>query len=549
MAVGTVSVRLIGVGLVAMSVVASGCRPESTIDDKTPPRVLAVAPANPVVPIDVELVLTFSEPVDPATIDADPIADTVTIAVAERARGEALVTDLKTAGLNDSNEDDVLAVDATVDGDRVMITPRTPLRPATAYVLVVGAAVRDLAQNPIVDALGLAAPFRYDFTTDAGPPAVVAADVGATALVAPNRRRIALLFNQPVQGVGGDTVTLSPSAPIEAILVDESRTEATIILGEPAGGACARLAPSTTYTLAATAAIVADNGQGLTPFTTTFSTGAACDTTPLQLTAPVEAIAGETAATIRFETNRPSTTTARFGVEAVLDCLGAACPVLGAPARTAVPGSSPPRFLHSIEVVGLELGVTYRVVVSAEDDVGQIVRGEATFVTAPIPKVAVNEVMANAAVEPAGEYVELANFGDVTVDLSGWTIAIDDCVATLPEGQAMAAGAFLVVAGVAFDGALYQLTADVPVAKIVDPDGSNGMCALTNSRSDRVVLLDRDGRPVSSFSPTLTPSEDGRSIERTAADAPDVDGSYCRARSDVGSTPGRVNSVVVNGCE
>jgi hypothetical protein len=537
-------------GVVAVGGVATstGCRPESTIDDKTAPRVLSVAPANPIVPVNTTLALTFSEQIDADTVDADPISETASIALVPRPRAEALFTDLKTAGLNDSNEDDVIAIDAVVNDVTVTVTPRAPLAPSTAYTLIVSADVRDAALNPIVDALGLAAPFRYDFTTDAGPPAVVAADVGGSALVAPNRRRISLTFNQPVLGVSGDTLTLSPSVPIEAILVDESRTVATIVVGEPADG-CARLVPTTEYTLTASPQIVADNGQGLVPFSTTFATGAACDTAPNQIVGAIEAIAGETSATIRFDTTRASTTEVRFGDGAVLDCLGAACPVNGAAARAAVAGSSPPRFQHGVDIAGLQLGVTYRVVVSAEDDVGQVVRGEATFTTAPIPKVAVNEVMANAATEPAGEYIELANFGDVAVDLSGWSLLVDDCAARLPEGQAMAAGTFLVVAGLAFDPAAYALGADVPVTKIVDDDGSNGMCGLTNSRSQRVVLVDRDGRPVSSFSSTITPSVDGRSIERTAPEASDVDTSWCRARSEAGSTPGRVNSVVVNGCE
>ena len=534
---------------IAVSTASVGCRPESTIDDKTAPRILAVAPQNPIVPVDTALTLTFSEEIDAATVDADPISDTASIALVPRPRADALVTDLKTVGLNDSNEDDVIAIDAVVDGVNVTVTPRAPLAPLTAYTLVVSAGVRDPASNPIVDALGLAAPFRYDFTTDAGPPSVVAADVGGSTLVAPNRRRIGLTFNQPVQGVSGDTLTLSPAAPIEAIILDETRTNATILLGDAGGDGCARLVRSTGYTLAASSAIVADTGQGLVPFSTTFTTGASCDTTPVQIVGGVEAIAGETSATIRFDTTKPSTTEVRFGEGDVLDCLGATCPVSGAAARTAISGSSPARFQHTVDVAGLQLGVTYRVVVSAEDDVGQVVRGEATFTTAPIPKVSVNEVMANAAAEPAGEYVELANFGDVAVDASGWRLVIDDCTATLPEGQAIAAGTFLVVGGLAFDPAAYALTADVPVTKIVDADGSNGMCALTNSRAQRVVLQDRDGRPVSSFSSTITPSDDGRSVERTAADAPDVDGSYCRARTDTMATPGRVNSVVVNGCE
>jgi hypothetical protein len=532
----------------ALVVAAAGCAPPPPDKDRTAPRVLAVAPVSPIVPVDTALALTFSEVLDPSTVDADPTTDTTTVALVPRTRADSFITDLKTAGLNDSNEDDVVAIDIVVDDDTLRITPRAPLDPLTAYSLIVSAEVRDAAQNPLVDALGLAAPFRYDFTTDAGPPSVVSADVAASSLVAPNRRRITVTFNQPVQRVTSDSLFLSPATAVEALLVDENRTTATLLLPEGAG--CERLTPGATYTLTATDAIRADNGQSLTPFSTTFTTGAACDTAPLLLVGGPEVIAGELAATVRFLTSRASTTEVRFGVGGVLDCLGGACPVLGNPARTAVAGSSPPRFLHSVEIAGLQLGQTYDVVVTAEDDVGNAVRASTSFVTAPLPRIAINEVMANPTTpEPAGEFIELANFGPDPVDVSGWGLLVDGgddaggCTAVLSAGFVIPPAAFLVVAQDDFDGR-YNLTPDVVTMLLADA------CTLSN-RAQPVALVDGDGRPVSSMSSyaTTNPSADGRSIERIAADAADVETSFCRARSDVEATPGRANSVTANGCE
>jgi hypothetical protein len=541
--------------LVVATVALAGCRPASIISDKTAPRVVSVAPASPIVPVDTVLALTFSEPIDEGTLDADPVSDGASIALVPRARAETVFTDLKTAGLNETNENprNLVPIDVVVDGVVVTVMPRIALDPLTDYSLVVSADVRDRAQNPVVDALGLASPFRYDFSTDAGPPSVVSADVNETALVAPNRRRISMTFNQPVIGISRETLSLSPAAPVESIELDESRTNATMLLGAPTGDGCARLSPQTEYTLSATSEIVADNGQALLPFSTTFLTGTACDTTELSLVDEVEAIAGEVAATIRFQTNKPSTTEVRFGVGEDIDCQGAPCPIVGNPARAAVPGTSPPRFQHSLELTGLSLGVTYRVVVNSEDDVGNTVRGEITVTTAPLPRVNINEVMANAiAPEGDGEFVELANFGDAAVDLGGWTLLVDGgdggggCTATWNDGVVLPAGGFVVLAKPSFDQR-YGLADESLVVRLTKA------CTLVNG-GEPLTLLDSDGRPVSSVSVFTTTSSscgecDGFSIERTAPEAADVDTSYCRARADVGATPGRVNSVVVHGCE
>jgi len=544
-----------------VAVASCSCEPGDPDKDRVAPRVITIDPADPVVPVNTSLRVTFSETISKDTVDSEPESETLTVGLVPRVQAtDTFISDFDNPGISETRQGQLVRVDVDVDDDALEVTPLQALEPRTAYTLLLGSGITDGARNPLVDGAGLKATFRYDFQTDDGQPAVVDVDADGPGLVALNRRRIVVTFNQPVQNVGNDTLTLSPAVPLEAILMDEARTTATVFIAPGAG--CARFAVSTTYTLAVSDGVVGDTGQALAPFSTEFTTGAACDTVPNLIVDGPDAIAGEVAATLRFETTKASTTEVRFGLAGgALDCLGAACPALGNPARSPVAGSSPPRFLHSVEVAGLAVGASYEVIVSAEDDVGNTVTSRLSFVTAPLPKVAINEVMANPPAsfssESLGEYVELANFGVDDEDLSGWALLVeggDDgggCTAQLPADVLLGAGDFLLIAGRDFDGTAYALSPDAVVVRLTSSTGANGMCGLVNSRAQPLLLTDGDGRPVSSVSSYsgIVPDEDGRSVERVAPDAADVEESFCFSKSDAGPSPGLANSVTVGGCD
>jgi len=517
--------------------------------DRVPPRVVSVSPALPIVPVTTSFEVTFSEVIEPGSIDDDPTSEEVTVILVPRAEvTDTFLSDLRNPPLIESRQAVCVALDARARGDRLDIEPDAPLLPRTAYTLLISSSVRDPAGNPIVDSFGLAAVFRYDFETDAGAPAVADTDLG-TALVAPNRRRISVTFNQPVTNVGETTVSFSPPVPLEAVLLDESRTVATLFVAAPQTG-CERFTPATTYTLALSDGIVADTGQALLPFAAEFTTGAACDTTPHTLVGAPAAVAGEVTATVAFATNKASTTLVRYGLDGgALDCLGAPCPVAGVPVRAPTPGSSPLAFEHAVAIDGLTVGLTYRAVVSAEDDVGNVASAALTFTTEPLPKLAVNEVMVDpTGTENAGEFIELTNFGDVDIDVSGWRVEVtgnSSCTATLPTPTTIPAGAFLLVVGAAFTPATYGLADDTPMAK----SAGNNICGsgLLND-GVQVKVFEPAGRPISTMGKHVRPDE-GRSTERLSPDALDVAASFCLSRSDVGPTPGRQNGVTVQGCE
>jgi hypothetical protein len=252
---------------------------------------------------------------------------------------------------------------------------------------------------------------------------------------------------------------------------------------------------------------------------------------------------------VSFATNKASTALVRYGVDGdALDCLGAICPVLGAAVRAPTPGATPVAFTHAVAIEGLTVGVTYRAIVSAEDDVGNVAAATLTFVTEPLPKLAINEAMVDPdGTENEGEYVELVNFGAVDLDVSGWRLEVSGnsvCTATLPSPTVLGPGAFLLVVGGAFSPATYGLADDVPMAK----SGGSNICG-SGLLNDGVQLrvVDASGRPISSMGKHVRPIA-GRSIERTSPEALDVAASFCVSRSDVGPTPGRQNGVALQGC-
>lgn len=541
---------------VASLIVATGCRPEDEDDDDIPPRVLGVDPSTPVVPVSARFRVTFSEELNEKTVGSDPTTEDLSVVLVPRfnASGDlllsdAFLSDLDNPPLSESRQDDLVAVDvALVDGDTAIeVTPRAALLPGTAYTLVIGSEIRDTAGNPIVNAAGVKASFLWELTTDAGPPAVTSTDVGPSGVVVPNRRRIRVSFNQPVLGVGNSTLLLEGTPPpnVEAVLVDEDGAAATLVLGALDPGGCERLGTGATYTLVAKPGIHAQNGQPLEEYREELTASASCDLVPNTLR-DLASTAGDVTATIRFLTTKPSTTEVRFGVAGgELDCLGGPCPVLGAPTTTA-------NAVHTVGLSGLTVNVDYDFAVTAEDEVGFVATARGSFRTSPLPKVAVNEALADTVAGRAddeGEFVELHSFEPADgVDLTGWSLRVTKLAAgstpsscPLPQpAPVLAPGAFLVLADTAFDGAIYGGVDESSVLRFA------GFCGLQNEPL-LIELVDPANRPISAM--TTPAPQAGESLERVSPELPDDAASFCSSRSDVGPTPGRENGVTGRGCE
>jgi len=552
-------------GTLLLGTLLLGACPQVPDLDQDPPRIVSVEPEGPIVPTQTAFVITFSEPLNPATVIRDDDGETVVLAEREQVT-DAFITDISSPPLIDSRKDDIVPaeVELSADNTQVVLTPLVPLLPGTAYTLLVSRDVRDASGNPIFGGVsGARETFRFDVVTDDGPPNLIADDLSADGLVAPNRKRFTVYFDQPVIGLGKDTFTVeafdsAAQATVESVFISEDRDAATLVLAD--GVTCERLTPGADYALRVGPGIRDAEGETMETVTLPFTTSTSCDVAP-HVVFSSQAIASEVTATIRFETSKPSTTQVRFGLQGrELDCLGTTpCPVFGADANDPLPGASP-RFAHDVVLTGLSIDQTYSYRAVAEDFTGQSAMVEGSFTTSTLPEVAVNEIMANPSADQAGdseadgEYIELFNYGDVSVDLSGWALEVDGGdegegkTCTFPDdGTApfLSAGGYVVIAGSGFDpGAWGLVSGDVWLQAT-----SRACDTLSNSRAQPIVLVDADGRPISSFAgfAALLPTEDGRSIERITPDAPDVVDSFCYSNPQAGPTPGAENAVAA-GC-
>lgn len=121
----------------------------------------------------------------------------------------------------------------------------------------------------------------------------------------------------------------------------------------------------------------------------------------------------------------------------------------------------------------------------------------------PPPWPAITEVRADAATpEAGGEYVEIANLGEGTLDLGGWRLAkrtatgaLSSCTVSARPQDALAPGAVALVAGGAYDGR-YALPAGTPVLAC----GAAALLGgIANDRPPELLLLDPLGAVASSF--------------------------------------------------
>jgi hypothetical protein len=157
----------------------------------------------------------------------------------------------------------------------------------------------------------------------------------------------------------------------------------------------------------------------------------------------------------------------------------------------------------------------------------------------PLPRVSIVEVRADPrGPEPRQEYVELLNYGDVEVDLAGFTIsdradARGDVIA--PPAR-VAPGARVLVVADAFDPVS---TADDPVppgVPLLRIGASIGAGGLANA-GEPLFLRDPEGRRVSA-APALPPPREGACIVRLSDDPRAGDLAAFGADAAAGCTPG-----------
>jgi hypothetical protein len=130
-----------------------GCQPPATPGgDVLPPWVVEFWPQGDTVPLETDVVVTFSEPVTPAAA-----LDGLVVLVEEEALDEGFLEDLDDPPLTKKRKAALVGVEALLagDGELVRLAPAGPLRAGLGYWVLVSAAVTDRAANPLVAELVL----------------------------------------------------------------------------------------------------------------------------------------------------------------------------------------------------------------------------------------------------------------------------------------------------------------------------------------------------------------------------------------------------------
>ena|GEM_PF-5242636 len=175
--------------------------------------------------------------------------------------------------------------------------------------------------------------------------------------------------------------------------------------------------------------------------------------------------------------------------------------------------------------------------------------------TRKVATVTINEIMANPKLpkrvsDSVGEYIELYNFGDKPVNLTGFTIEVDAKVCPLTiKGSGfiiLPAKSFMIVVGKKFDVGVFGLPENSAIFRMP----TQTVCGnLRNWPMPSIVLRDETGRKISKFSSMPSAKEKGFSVERLNPGEKRGKEQYCYSRTDMGPTPLRMNGISEKGCE
>ncbi|HEV8322113.1 MAG TPA: Ig-like domain-containing protein, partial [Myxococcota bacterium] len=293
-----------------------------------------VSPTQPIA-------IVFSERMDPATLSAE------TVLVVAGEVDETFLSDVNNPPLSESRR--ALVAPATLalspDGSTLTYTLTAPLAGLSLYTLVVSEDVRDVNGAPLVDALGQAGAFTCQFyTADAGsgPPlaSLLNPPPGATVGVPPNIRAVVVGFSEPVMQVGPSSfrVTDATDAPVAGLV---GASDPACSGAEPltcfAYVFSATLAVSTEFTILLTSDITDNDGNPLAETSFTFTTADTVDTSPPVIT-NVAVTPGEDTATVRWDTDEPSTSLVHWAQGAGLPAASLTMASTGAPGVAAGAG-------------------------------------------------------------------------------------------------------------------------------------------------------------------------------------------------------------------
>lgn len=604
--------------LLALLVVA-GCEPPPLPPvDTEPPRVIKVEPRGTNVPVETTVKVVFSEPMNRETCTTDTIALIPTALIEEKPE---LAEEVDNPPINVSARPKFVPARVTVssDGTVAELSPLwdaiegRSLQGVTSYTVLVSKKVTDTHGNPLADKHGLNARHQSQFTTSARPDRtapVPSVDLDQQVNVPLDLAQVVVRWSEPVAvNVAINDAIYLEEGPAQvavkgAVTRDGALTTWTLALGPRAAAdprpcpdgsaplAETTLCPDTEYTLVlrgfSDAAGNPTEPERHALFR--FRTARCLDRQPPALNA--EAVTGVTdgAAVVTWRADerargqvdyasdegfdawtdfaeRCSTPNAACGrVVGPLGKLEAASevdPCLSLEEQRARAGA----YAGAVTLDRLAPSTTYHYRITVIDLSGNhalISRSEkkAFSTLAPLPKIAITEVMANpASPQEEGEYIELYNAGAEPVSLAGWSLGrlASTTVYTLVDGSGATDGAafviepggFTLVAGKAFRRSRFPaLPSATAVLHLRSSSGtvSNALfgSGLSASSPPALGLSAPSGVRVSTFADGAavpTHCKTDVSVERVAAGAPDATGNWSCANGNVppGHSPGAPN--------
>jgi hypothetical protein len=179
---------------------------------------------------------------------------------------------------------------------------------------------------------------------------------------------------------------------------------------------------------------------------------------------------------------------------------------------------------HRIAVSGLPAGSPVEISISVADVNGNKVAVSVDVEARGGAAVVITEVLADPlGAEPAQELVEIANAGDESVDLGGWTLADGAGSDAISAGTILGARQVALLVPENYDPAEGQDPAPAASALLVRLEGSLGGNGLMNSEAEPVELRDGTGIVVSAYRGECGKPKSGLSAARVLADLPEAD--------------------------
>jgi hypothetical protein len=238
---------------------------------------------------------------------------------------------------------------------------------------------------------------------------------------------------------------------------------------------------------------------------------------------------GPAAASLRFETDEPA-------VLSLIQPEGLALQVFNEPWSTA----------HYVAVSGLSSGGA-ALALRVEDINGNGVSSNHAVSEAAGVTVVLTEVLADPlGPEPAQEFVEIVNFGEADVDLSGWMIDDngDANGDTLPPGTALGPGEVAMLVSPEYDVLGVEDPSPAATVRTITLDSSIGSNGLKNAEAESLELYDASGQVVSRYDGALGPPREGISVVRRAPELPEGAPWLYVLDPNGTSTPGGVDLIV-----